>query len=139
MNPIALLMLLVSFCGGAWAAPPDAKAEIGHLLAYLQQSGCSFARNGTWYTAKRAGEHLEDKYRVWLKRDTGMPTAESFIDQVASRSSISGQPYLVRCGDTPPIESGTWFRRELERFRGPDAAVGSSSDRPPRPLPPPAM
>ena len=43
--------------------------------------------------------------------------AEQFIDRAASRSSMSGQSYLVRCGDSRPVQNSDWFTDELKRFR----------------------
>jgi len=44
-------------------------------------------------------------------------TTEQFIEKAASGSSISGQPYLVRCGNSAPAESGQWLRSELKDLR----------------------
>ena len=51
-----------------------------------------------------------------LKKDR-VTNAESFIELAASRSTGSGKPYLVRAGSAEPVESGAWFRAELERYR----------------------
>lgn len=110
------MMLAVVSCT-AWAAPTEsAAAEIDHLFAYLGSSGCTFNRNGTWYSAAQAVEHLHGKYDYLLRKGL-VTTAESFVDQAASRSSMSGKPYLVRCGSAKPIESGPWFHAELTRYR----------------------
>ena len=39
-----------------------------------------------------------------------MQTAEQFIDLAASRSSMTGQAYLIKCGSAAPLESGAWLR-----------------------------
>ena len=48
----------------AWSAEPDAvtRAEVAHLLKYLETSGCQFQRNGSWYPPGRASSHLNQKY-----------------------------------------------------------------------------
>ena len=43
--------------------------------------------------------------------------AEHFIERGASRSSMSGQPYHVRCPGKPVAEAGDWFRGLLQRLR----------------------
>jgi hypothetical protein len=103
----------------AQAAGPNAaaKQEIQHLFTYLEASGCQFYRNGTWYDSKAATAHLRQKYQYLL--DKGMlSNAESFIEKGAAESSVSGKPYLVKCGaDAKPVESATWLKSELSQYR----------------------
>jgi hypothetical protein len=109
---IAMLALPV------WSALPDqvTRAEIAHLLQYLESSGCQFQRNGSWYASQRAASHLHQKYEYLLKK--GLVTnAESFIERAASESSASGKPYSVKCGDAAAVPSAVWLRDELQRFR----------------------
>ena len=94
----------------------NAEKEILHLFEYLKKSSCEFNRNGSWYSSSEAVNHLETKYR-YLNKKGLINTAEQFIDRAASRSSMSGQSYLVRCGDSKPIQSSDWFTHELRRFR----------------------
>ena len=96
-------------------ANPDAAAqrEIDHLLKFVSGSGCIFVRNGTEYTADKASEHLAGKFRFAASR---VATAEDFIRDLASRSSVSGDAYHVKCGkvDTP---ASAWLSEELQRYR----------------------
>ena len=96
-------------------AAPDASAqrEIDHLLAFVAGSSCTFARNGTDYTPQKAAEHLAGKLRFAASR---IATAEDFIRDLASRSSVSGEGYRVKCGkaDMPASE---WLTEELRRYR----------------------
>jgi hypothetical protein len=110
---------LIFLCSGmAFAAPPPpaAQQEIKHLLAYLKDSGCEFNRNGTWYGANEATGHLKKKYDYLLKKEL-VASAEDFIRQAATESSMSGKPYTVRCGASSPSPSGEWFKAELEKHR----------------------
>ena len=88
-----LLLSLLTCCVAivATAAPlsPGARAEIDGLLVRLVASGCEFNRNGSWYTAAEA----------------------------KSASSMSAQPYLVRCGNSAAVQSGQWLRLELKDLR----------------------
>ncbi len=114
---ITLISLLLF--SGACAADgigDAAQQEISHLFAYLKSSGCQFNRNGSWYGPQEAADHLNDKYQYLLKKNR-ISTAEDFITGAASESSMSGQPYLVKCGDAAPVESAAWFRAELEKYR----------------------
>lgn len=116
-KPIIVVLLLL--CASlASADEPDAAAkdEIAHLFSSLAASGCQFYRNGSWYSPSRAVGHLQQKYEYFLKRKL-VSTAESFIKQAATASSTSGDPYLVKCGEAPAIESATWFIQQLTRYR----------------------
>lgn len=94
-----------------------APKEISHLLSRLGASGCQFNRNGTWHDAAKAVEHINTKYEYLRKRNL-VPTAEAFIERAASESSMSGKPYLVKCGDAPAKPSADWLRETLSRYRG---------------------
>jgi hypothetical protein len=85
----------------AGAAPAtNAQIEISFLLGVVEGSGCEFQRNGRWYASPAAQEHRRAPYDVLLARDL-IQTAEQFIDKAASESSLSGQPYQVRCHGGP--------------------------------------
>ena len=111
---IPALTLLLLFAGSATAQTPSAKTtqEVGQLFAALKQSNCEFSRNGSWYSAEKASEHLQRKYDYLLKKRL-VTTTESFIDLAATKSSISGKPYQVRCGKTAPVSSSSWFKSQL--------------------------
>ena len=117
MKTKALGLLLV-FAGSAIAQTPSAKTsqEVGQLFAALKQSNCEFSRNGSWYNAEKASEHLQRKYDYLLKKRL-LTTTESFIDLAATKSSISGKPYQVRCGETAPVSSSSWFMSQLNAVR----------------------
>jgi hypothetical protein len=101
----------------AIAAPPQAtQQEIAGLFSTLDHSGCRFARNGTWYDAAQARDHLQRKYDYLLRRDA-IARSEDFIALAASKSSMTGRPYLVQCPGKPAVESGTWFRAALAKLR----------------------
>jgi hypothetical protein len=97
------------------AASPQAPAkdEIDHLLQYVAASSCTFMRNGSEYSADKAREHLADKYRFVGSR---ISTAEEFIQYLATKSSLSGEPYHVHCGKRDAL-SGEWLNAELVRYR----------------------
>ena len=91
-------------------------SEINQLFKALETSGCEFNRNGSWYNGQKASEHLHRKYEYLLKK--GMVTStESFIDLAASKSSMSGKAYMVRCGKSAPVQSKSWFLSKLVELR----------------------
>ena len=98
------------------APPQSAQLEINTLLVDVGTSGCEFYRNGSWYDSKRAQSHLHLKYQALAARDQ-IASAEDFISRVATRSSLSGNAYLIRCPDTPVQPCGQWLRDQLLRNR----------------------
>jgi hypothetical protein len=95
---------------------PATKREVTQLLDFVAQSDCQFNRNGTWYDGKKARVHLQEKYD-YLNRRGKIPDAESFIDLAASKSSMSGKAYQVRCGNGPVMTSASWLSDELKHLR----------------------
>lgn len=93
-----------------------AAREIAGLIRALGESDCRFARNGRWHDAARARAHLQRKYD-WARRRGMTGTAEDFIERAASRSSISGKPYRVRCPGRAEVDARAWFSEELARLR----------------------
>ena len=114
------LIFALCLCLGSWAQAtplsPQSQAEIEHLFDFLSGSGCEFQRNGSWYAAPKAAEHIRTKYEYLIKRDL-INSAEEFIELAATKSSMSGKDYQVKCVDQSTITSATWFTQELARYR----------------------
>ena len=108
----------MEFCAPLDAAQQTAsvQAEISTLLSALESSGCQFNRNGTWYNGSDARSHLLEKLRN-LESKVTIQSAEQFIEIAASASSISGTPYMVRCGVAGPVPSNVWLRAKLQELR----------------------
>jgi hypothetical protein len=113
----SLLILITLACTmGQAQAATSTQREVGQLLDRMARSDCKFNRNGKWYDASAARDHLQKKYDYLEKRNLA-PDTESFIQRAASTSSMTGTPYQVRCGDKPPTSAGAWLNAELQRFR----------------------
>jgi hypothetical protein len=95
------------------ANPDNTDQEIQHLLAYIAEAKCRFIRNGKEYGPEAARKHIQKKYEYARKR---IKTAEDFIQGVASKSSMSGKPYKIRCKDQTRL-CADWLGAELKRFR----------------------
>lgn len=108
----------LSFAAVAASEAPSANAqhEIDALIAGLGNSGCAFERNGSWHDAKAARAHLQKKYDYLRKRNMA-DTAELFIERAASKSSMSGKAYRVRCPGKTAESSEHWFRQRLQILR----------------------
>ena len=115
---ILLCAALLTAGASSWAGAPstEARAEIEQLLAFVAKSGCKFNRNGTWYASPEASAHLAKKGR-YLEDRGQIASAEDFIAKAATKSSVTGKPYTVRCGSEPAIASDEWLMAELRRFR----------------------
>jgi hypothetical protein len=98
------------------AAPAIAQTEINYLLGFIENSACEFFRNGSWYDAKKAAAHLRYKYKILATGDR-IQTAEDFIEEAATKSSLSGQPYQVRCTGDKAVTTNQWLRDLLARYR----------------------
>jgi hypothetical protein len=96
-------------------AAPQVTQEIKGLLDFVEHSECQFVRNGSEYPGPRARAHLEQKLK-YLEGKNMVNSAEDFIDLAATKSSMSGRAYEVRCpeGAQP---ARTWLKRELQRQR----------------------
>lgn len=94
----------------------EAVDEIRALIARVAASDCRFFRNGEWHDSEAAADHMARKLRVarFMGR-TG--TAEDFIEQAGTRSSVSGEPYRVQCGDAKPRASAAWLEQLLRAVR----------------------
>lgn len=113
----ALAIIVLSQSPRAQAAPPAiAVDEINYLLGFIDRSGCKFYRNGTWYDSHRAQSHLRDKYNFLTARER-IKTAEDFIEQAATRSSVSGEEYQIQCEAGPALPSNRWLHTALLDYR----------------------
>jgi hypothetical protein len=112
---LGLLFLALSTC---YAEPltPAVKAEVRALLTRLESSGCKFNRNGTWYSGQDARDHLQRKLEQ-VQEKAKVPTTEAFIEMAASKSSMTGEPYLVQCPGDTPAASALWLATQLTVVR----------------------
>ena len=95
-------------------AADNMDAEIDYLLETIETSGCTFIRNGKEHEPGPARSHLE------LKRKRGKryyDSTEEFIERVASSSSWSGKPYMIRCGEEDSMPIKDWYLQALTEYR----------------------
>ncbi|WP_139832713.1 MULTISPECIES: DUF5329 domain-containing protein [Pseudomonas] len=97
------------------SATPQTTQEIRGLLDFVEHSECRFVRNGTEYSGPRARAHLMQKLD-YLEGRKMVKSAEDFIDLAATKSSMSGRIYEVRCPEGAEPAS-IWLKRELQRQR----------------------
>jgi Family of unknown function (DUF5329) len=114
---LAAGLLLFAAAHAAHAAPgPAAQAEISYLLSTVANSDCEFYRNGNWYNSKFAADHISSKYKYLLAGNLVQST-EDFIEKAATRSSMSGRDYAIRCGGGAAVPTAQWLLILLARYR----------------------
>ncbi len=114
---LSILVICVSatFVNTAYAdVPPSQKPEVEYLLGLVKSSPCKFERNGKLYDGREAYEHIEKKYGHFRDEIT---STETFIEYAATKSMISGNPYLIICAGAEPENTGDWFLKELKKYR----------------------
>lgn len=97
-------------------APEAVQVEVKYLLDFVEISGCDFYRNGSWNESSAARAHLLVKFE-YLDSRNRIKTAEDFIDNAATESSLSGRPYEVRCLECGSVPTGPWLHAVLSRYR----------------------
>ena len=117
LAPGLALALGLAIAPVARAEPPAImQQEINYLIRHIGNSGCAFKRNGTWNDSKTAEAHVRGKYE-YLATAGRIDTTKDFIDKAATESSLSGQPYEIRCRGDLPMASSLWLSNELARYR----------------------
>ena len=88
-------------------------ASISALEAARIERLLQFVRSGSAYTAREGAQFLRAKY---AKMGEHVTTAAQFIDQIAARSSTSGQAYLLRYPDGRTVPAAQVLADELRRI-----------------------
>ena len=110
---VTSLVILALFSGVLNAQDTFEKKKIEFLISSVENlKGATFIRNGTEYDGKRAAEHL----RMKLENAVAVKTADDFIRLCASKSFISGKPYMIRSSDGKTINSEQFFRKKLKEY-----------------------
>ena len=106
---------VLSAFGAVAAAPPaHEQTRIEKLIRFVEtQKDMKFVRNGTEYSCADAGKFLRGKLESMGKEVT---TAREFIERIASKSSMSGQPYQVKFADGRMMPASQFLHEELKRL-----------------------
>jgi hypothetical protein len=107
--------LLAHFSAAAWADPSAAeRARIERLLdALAARKDIRFVRNGKEYSAAQAADFLRGKLQWQIEK---VATAQDFIQQVGTRSTTSGNVYMLRLADGRELPSAQFLTQELRRI-----------------------
>jgi hypothetical protein len=97
--------------------PLTEKGKIEALINHLENlKDATFIRNDTKYEAKTAARFLRGKWQAQEAQEKEIKTAMEFIEKVASVSSTSGKPYVIRFKDAREVKCGEYLREELEKL-----------------------
>jgi hypothetical protein len=88
--------------------------KIEHLIRFIRSlKGTTFIRNGSEHSPTAAADHLQMKRE---KAGSRIQTAKDFIDKIASKSSISGEYYLIRFSNGKEFPAQMVLMNELKKM-----------------------
>ncbi|MBA2586742.1 MAG: DUF5329 family protein [Chthoniobacterales bacterium] len=87
---------------------------ITYLLDDIAKSDATFIRNGDPHTPAEAMAHIKAKYEHFKGQ---IKSPEDFIRLSASKSLLSGKPYLVRTHDGKELRLDAWLSEALRKHR----------------------
>lgn len=107
-------IILALFFGAVSVQDTMEKMKIDYLISSVENTkGTIFIRNGSEHNGKEAGEHLRMKLQ---NAGDKVLTADDFIRLCASKSWITGKPYMIRSSDEKTIKSEEYFRGKLKEY-----------------------
>jgi hypothetical protein len=107
--------LIVTICFSLEAqAAESLEQTIGYLISYVAHSDATFIRNGEPHTGTEASAHIKAKYEHFKNQ---IKTPEDFIRLSASKSLLSGKPYLVRPKAGKETRLDEWLTEALKQHR----------------------
>ncbi len=93
--------------------------KIEFLLNAIAKSELTFVRNGKGFDGQAAAEHFRKKM---ANAEKPITKVDVFIEDIASQSSTTNEPYKVRSPDGSESDLKSWLRSRL------DAQAGSDSE-----------
>ena len=108
---VTAILIIVFFPVVASAQDNAERRKIEFLISSVENlKGAKFIRNGSEHDGKEAADHL----RMKLQKAGGkVQTVDDFIRLCASKSFMSGKPYMIRSSDGKTINSEQFFRDAL--------------------------
>jgi hypothetical protein len=118
MRTVLLFFLALASVSFLQAAdlPAGDKAKIEGLITHVQTlRNASFIRNGKEYDSSSAAKFLRAK---WEANEEKIHSPSDFIAQVATKSSTTGKPYLIRFKDGAEVPCGKYLTDQLRKGEG---------------------
>lgn len=114
MKYFALFLWLSPLWGNAQLTYYTESQKIDHLIVYIRTlKDATFIRNGGEHNAAIAADHIQMKRE---KVGNKLKTVDDFIVKVASKSSITGDPYLIRFKNGKEFSCEMVLRLELKKL-----------------------
>jgi hypothetical protein len=110
-----IALMVVAFASSQIARAESLDESINYLFDYIAHSGVTFIRNGQDHTPQEAVNHIKAKYEHFKSE---IKTPEDFIRLSASKSLLTGQPYLIRTRDGKEMPLDVWLTDALKKHRG---------------------
>jgi len=110
----SLIIVLLCVFAEATEAGESLEQTINYLLDYVAKSDATFIRNGQTHTPQEAVSHIKAKYEHFKNE---IKTPEDFIRLAASKSLLTGKPYLVRTPDGRETHLDVWLTDALKEYR----------------------
>ena len=121
MNNLTLIIglaVITSMAGlvqaGEQDLTTDEKQQIEKLIVFVEKSDCLFIRNGNEHSGKDAAKHIKRKYKHYQDE---IFSPEKFIELSATKSSMSGKYYHIRCEGELEVKSKDWLLQELSSIK----------------------
>ena len=111
---VLFLTSLAASSDGPGQQSEGIESAIQFLLNHVADSGLTFIRNSKRHDAADAAEHMNSKYEYFRDK---IKTPEDFIRRCASKSLLSGEPYLVVLENGEEIRTDAWLLRALTVYR----------------------
>jgi Family of unknown function (DUF5329) len=111
---LVVALIFLSMSAGQMHAAEPLEDSIKFLLDYVAKSDATFIRNGQTHSPQEAVNHIKAKYQHFKSE---VKTPEDFIRLSASKSLLTGQPYLVRTRDGTETHLDEWLTAALKQHR----------------------
>ncbi len=108
------ILLLIAFIGLSSFQITTEEQKIQKLIDFVAEiKGAVLIRNGSEYLPVKGATHLKMKRE---KAGSDIKTAQEFIEQLASRSSVSGKDYEIKYKNGKVVKLGDLLLAELKRI-----------------------
>ena len=111
---VLLLTSLAASGDGPGQQSEHLESTIQYLLKHVADSGLTFIRNSERHASFDAAEHMNSKYEYFRDK---IKTPEDFIQRCASKSLMSGKPYLVVLENGEEVRTDAWLLSALTVYR----------------------
>ena len=113
-NRFSIVFLITALSAVAQQTAYTEQQKTDHLIIFVRNlKGATFIRNGSEHTPAEAADHLQFKRE---KAGTGLKTARDFIEKVASKSSMTGTPYIIRFANGKEFPASMVLTNELNKL-----------------------